>query len=108
VHQWLLDERRDKWVLILDNLDDASFLVEAQTTSQDGRTNGTGGGSLRPLVEYLPQCQNGTIIITTRSKAAALQLVEENNLIAVEPMEKLHAIALLEKCWNHRVGAPKR
>lgn len=28
---------------------------------------------------------------------AALQLVEENNLITVEPMEKLHAIALLEK-----------
>jgi hypothetical protein len=27
----------------------------------------------------------------------ALQLVEDNNLIVVEPMEKLHAIALLEK-----------
>jgi len=37
------------------------------------------------------------ILITTRTKVAALQLVEENNLIIVEPMEKLHAIALLEK-----------
>ncbi len=96
VYDWLCDARRG-WALILDNVDDASFLIEDRSSGQDGQTNGIGGGSLRPLVEYIPQCQNGTILITTRTKVAALQLVEENNLIAVEPMEKVHAIALFEK-----------
>jgi hypothetical protein len=68
VHDWLRDDRKGKWVLILDNVDDAGFLVEAQSTGQDGQTNGIDSGNLRPLVAYLPQCQNGSILITTRSR----------------------------------------
>ena len=29
VHDWLHDERKGKWIVILDNVDDASFLIEA-------------------------------------------------------------------------------
>ncbi|KAH6704282.1 hypothetical protein BKA61DRAFT_660865 [Leptodontidium sp. MPI-SDFR-AT-0119] len=97
VHDWLCDEKKGKWALILDNVDDAGFLLKAQSTGQDTQTNGITSGNLRPLVSYLPQCQNGTIIITTRTKLAALQLVEDNSLIAVEPMDKVDAVALLEK-----------
>jgi hypothetical protein len=32
-HDWLRDERKGKWVLILDNIDDAGFLLEAQGAS---------------------------------------------------------------------------
>jgi hypothetical protein len=95
VHDWLRSDRKGKWVLILDNVDDAGFLVKAQSTGQDGHTNSVGSG--KALKEYLPHCSNGSILITTRTKVAALELVEDNNLIVVEPMEKLHAIALLEK-----------
>ncbi|PVH69017.1 TPR-like protein [Cadophora sp. DSE1049] len=97
VHDWLCDERKGKWVLILDNVDDAGFLIEAQNTGKDRETTGIGRGNSQPLVSYLPQCQNGTILITTRTKVAALQLVEDNSLIAVEPMDKVDAVALLEK-----------
>jgi hypothetical protein len=78
-------------------VDDAGFLVAAQSTGQDTQTNGVDSGNSRPLVSYLPQCQNGTILITTRTKVAALQLVEDNSLIVVEPMDKVDAVALLEK-----------
>ncbi|KAG4431648.1 hypothetical protein IFR05_012871 [Cadophora sp. M221] len=97
VHDWLCDERKGKWVLILDNVDDAGFLVEAATGDEDGHTNSRRSEKAKRLVEYLPQCQNGTIVITTRTKLAALQLVEDHNLIAVEPMDKTDAVALLEK-----------
>jgi hypothetical protein len=91
VHDWLLDDRKGKWVLILDNVDDASFLVEARSTAQ---TNGIESGNLRPLVAYLPQCPHGSILITTRSRDMALKLVEQRNIIEVEPMSKADALEL--------------
>ena len=97
MHDWLRDDRKGKWVLILDNVDDASFLVKAQSTGQDGQTNGIGNGNLRPLVVYLPQCPNGSILITTRSESAALKLVEQRDIIAVKPMGRADALALLER-----------
>ncbi|KAG4433230.1 hypothetical protein IFR05_011284 [Cadophora sp. M221] len=66
-------------------------------TGQAGQTGGKEGENLRPLVSYLPQCQHGTTLITSRTKLAALQLVEDNSLIAVDPMDKVDAVALLRK-----------
>jgi hypothetical protein len=97
VHDWLHDEHKVKWVLILDNVDDASFLVENQDSRQEGQTSYLERGGSRPLVAYIPQCRNGSILITTRSKSAALKLVEEGSIIEVEPMDKSHAMSLLNK-----------
>jgi hypothetical protein len=47
-------------------------------------------------VSCLPQCPNGSILITTRSKIAALKLVEQRDIIAIEPMSQPDALALLE------------
>jgi hypothetical protein len=93
VHDWLRNDRNGEWVLILDNVDDAGFLVEAQSTGQAGR----GSEKARPLVEYLPQCPNGSILITTRSKSAALKVVEQRNIITVEPMDRAEGLALFER-----------
>jgi hypothetical protein len=46
---------------------------------------------------YLPQSQNGSILVTTRSREVALKLVERSDIIAVEPMDEAHALALFEK-----------
>jgi hypothetical protein len=35
--------------------------------------------------------------MTTRSREVALRLVEQNDIIEVEPMDKAHAMALFEK-----------
>jgi hypothetical protein len=97
VHDWLRSDRKGKWVLILDNVDDAGFLVKAQSTGQDGHTNGRGSEKVRPLVEYLPQCPNESILITTRSKSAALKVVEQRDTITVEPMDRADGLALFER-----------
>ncbi|KAF8867326.1 putative kinesin [Acephala macrosclerotiorum] len=105
VHDWLRNDRKGKWVLILDNVDDAEFLVKAQSTGQDKQTDNISSGNLRPLVAYLPQCPNGSILITTRSKSAALKLVEQRDIIAVEPMDRAGALALFEnKLGRHDDG----
>jgi hypothetical protein len=40
MYNWLLDNRKGKWVLILDNVDDAAFLVETLSISQNRQTIG--------------------------------------------------------------------
>jgi hypothetical protein len=97
VHDWLSNKRKGKWLLILDNVDDAGFLLKARSTGQDVQTNDLDSINTRPLVSYLPQCQHGSILITARSRSAALKLVEQRNIIAVEPMNKADAVALLQK-----------
>ncbi|RMZ91868.1 hypothetical protein DV736_g918, partial [Chaetothyriales sp. CBS 134916] len=96
VRDWLSDQRRRRWVLILDNVDDAHFLVESWSSVQKGTIRDSDGGS-RPLKEYIPQSANGYVLITSRSRSAALELTEEDNIIPVEPMDKSHATALLQK-----------
>jgi hypothetical protein len=97
VHDWLRDDRKGKWVLILDNVDYAGFLVEAPTGDQDGHTNSRGSEKVKRLVEYLPQCPHGSILITTRSKSAALKVAEQGGIITVEPMNRADGLALFEK-----------
>jgi hypothetical protein len=46
---------------------------------------------------YLPQSQNGSILMTTRSMEVALRLVEQNDIIKIEPMDEEHAVMLFEK-----------
>ena len=97
VRDWLRDEKKGKWVLILDNVDDARFLVEAPVTSQETQAGGRGSEFTRSLWTDVPSSQNGSILITTRTRSVALKLVEESDMITVEPMDEGHAIALFKK-----------
>jgi len=88
VHDWLCDCKQ-RWLLVLDNVDDARFLLENPATQSKIVS--------QPLREYLPHYERGSILITTRNKEAALRLVEQRDIVFVEPMDKAQAQALLEK-----------
>lgn len=87
VYDWLCNNKR-QWRLILDNLDDAHFLFDMDIHSTQ---------SSKPLREYLPQRENGSVLITTRTTKAALQLVERSEIIFLSPMSEAEAFALLQK-----------
>ena len=97
VHDWLRNEKNGKWFLVLDNCDDAGVLLEAHTQSPMAHARGLNSHSTQPLFAYLPPSQNGAILVTTRSRSVALKLVEDNDIITVKPMDKVHALALFEK-----------
>ncbi|KAK0724111.1 hypothetical protein B0H67DRAFT_99888 [Lasiosphaeris hirsuta] len=104
VHDWLGDERNGRWVLILDNLDNAGFLT-ASCVVGDGHHADIDDTNLQPLIRCLPQCQHGSILVTSRSREAASQLVEDRCIIAVDPMGKEDALTLLQrKLCQHEVG----
>ena len=100
VHDWLQDNRKGRWVLILDNVDDARFLVEGRSIDGTEQKNYTNNEILPPLVSYLPHCSNGTYLVTSRNKNEALRLVEEHNIIAIDPMSEADALKLFE----HKLG----
>ena len=95
VHDWLRG-CEGKWLMILDNVDDADFLVNAQPVIQS-QSSDSGRQTLRPHRDYLPQSQNGSILITTRSRESALKLSERYDLISVDPMDASNAVELLDK-----------
>ncbi|KAI4940763.1 hypothetical protein J4E91_011250 [Alternaria rosae] len=88
VHGWLCDCKQ-RWLLVLDNLDDARFLLDNPATQSKTVS--------QPLREYLPHCERGSILVTTRNKMAALKLVERRDIVPVEPMDEAQALALFKK-----------
>lgn len=94
VYNWLRDEQKGKWVIILDNVDNAGFLLEQPSISHESRISGQ---RKRPLKEYIPPSPNGSILITSRNRSAALQLVEWKDIIDMEPMDKADAVILCRK-----------
>ncbi|KAJ5192536.1 Tetratricopeptide-like helical [Penicillium cf. viridicatum] len=87
VENWLRDEKIGKWVCILDNIDDDQLLSMRSSAN----------GSNKPLLEYIPKSQNGSVIITSRSREAALRIVDHKGLIEVNPMQRSEALELLQR-----------
>lgn len=91
VENWLGNGRRGRWILLLDNIDDPEFLRKAPATRS--LTN----ASTKPLLEYIPRGLHGSVIITSRTREVALNLVDHKDLIEVKPMEKSEALELLQR-----------
>ncbi|KAF2030276.1 hypothetical protein EK21DRAFT_41176, partial [Setomelanomma holmii] len=96
VHDWLCDSRQ-RWLLVLDNVDDARFLLSSQADGHDQGQTTNAQAIRKPLREYLPHCECGSILLTTRNKEAALKLVEQRDIVPVEPMDIAEGIALFKK-----------
>ena len=94
---WLRDGRKGRWLLILDNADDARFLREPPRSNNGTTNNALAGVTGQSILEYLPVCEHGSILFTTRSWHTAMQIVDGRDVIAVLPMNEEHAKQLLEK-----------
>ncbi|KAK6860964.1 hypothetical protein PG995_004600 [Apiospora arundinis] len=102
LYNWLRGEKSGRWVLILDNVDAAGFLLH-NPPDHDGQRDSSDGRS-QPLISYLPNCQQGSILITTRSRDVASKLAESRNTITVDPMNQAEAITLAKE----KLGKPDR
>jgi hypothetical protein len=77
VHDWLRDERKGKWLLVLDNADDVAVLS--------------------PVSRYLPSSRHGAVIVTSRTVRATSSVVEDGDVVPIRPMQNDAARALLHK-----------
>ena len=83
--------------MVLDNADDPivfSYPCKARSNSDNG---GLASGAV-PLLTFLPQTPNGSILVTSRSQDAALRLIgSDDHIIKIKPMDENCALQLLEK-----------
>ena len=102
VLSWLREKRNGKWLMILDGADDLKVFYP-------GPENISG-----PLfLSWLPQVAHGSVLITTRNRAAALNLVgsqkEPNSIHTLGIMTPEEAVQLLkskipEPLWDKENG----
>ena len=97
VTRWLRDESKGTWLLVLDNLDDGVILSAPPAATSKPQSSDSRGQIQQPLSAYLPQSQNGTILITTRTRSVATKLVERRDIILIDRMTDTDAIRLLQK-----------
>jgi tetratricopeptide (TPR) repeat protein len=110
VHDWLRDKKNGQWLLVLDNADDATVLLPPSSSGQtSSEGNGTDGGSSssrvlsQHLSTYLPQSTHGSVIVTSRTRRAAIEMVEDSDILTIEPMHDVAAHALLYKKLGDKV-----
>jgi tetratricopeptide (TPR) repeat protein len=103
VHDWLREEKNGRWLLVVDNADDAGALSAQVGDSQKSQADDGSGDSSNmralqhPLRKYLPPSRHGCVLVTSRTRQAAMQLVEDSDIIKIKPMDDAAAQALLRK-----------
>ncbi|KAF2717430.1 TPR-like protein [Polychaeton citri CBS 116435] len=89
---WLRDESKGSWLIVLDNADDVAFLLQPLEPLATPAKAQVG----QRRIDYIPSCDHGSMIITTRSKSEAHKLVYEKEVIHIKPMNGEEAEALLD------------
>ncbi len=75
--------------------------VEVFRTYVDGGQDSLPHHSLSKL-EYLPKSLNGAVLVTSRVKETAVELVEDNSsVLEVDPTDPIFALQLLRKTLPH-------
>ena len=77
---WLQDKKSGRWLIIIDNADDIQLF-----------------GPPGDLAKWIPECAHGSILITTRDKAAGLRLSQYGFLIQVGKMKEKESEQLLQE-----------
>lgn len=66
VHDWLRNEKNGRWLLVLDNADDAAVLSP----------NDSNSSFRQHLSRYLPSSKHGSVLVTSRTRCAAAYIRE--------------------------------
>lgn len=94
---WLRDGKRGKWLIILDNVDDACFLLEPPTSTPQVTSAVQVGMHGERHLDYLPAASHGSMLVTSRSELATTEIVDRFNIVSVEPMSEGLAVELARK-----------
>jgi hypothetical protein len=83
--------------MIIDNADDPSVFFNLSQVRPTSKHSSSALGA-QPLSNFIPQSQNGSILITSRSRDMAFRLTgSQKDIIGVAPMGEGHALTLLYK-----------
>ncbi|KAI5243965.1 hypothetical protein E4T42_07229 [Aureobasidium subglaciale] len=90
-HAWLEDQRTGPWLLVLDNADEATYLLQPLAKDTDRTSAGRGNARTETIYDYLPISSPGT-----RHRDMAEDLVDAADILTIEPMGEQSALNLLQ------------
>lgn len=96
VKDWLEDEQRGSWLMVIDNADDMTmFFQPSESVTSSGMTTTTQQG----FASYLPNTAKGVLLITTRNKKLGVKLTRGKGHcdVKVDRMQDDEAQALLRQ-----------
>lgn len=95
---WLEKEHKD-WLMIIDNADEASLFSSKAELSRDET------GADQSILEYLPESPHGSILITTRNRAAGVKLTRNrpSELIEVNTMTEDESSRLIRSTLSDNI-----
>ncbi|KAK0740165.1 hypothetical protein B0T18DRAFT_203158 [Schizothecium vesticola] len=82
VKLWLERKNVGRWLLVIDNADDAEIFFRSKNTPSDNLSSST-----KPLASYIPECPHVSVLVTTRNKQTGLRLIKQRRPIAVGKMD---------------------
>ncbi|KAK4693112.1 hypothetical protein P7C71_g4225, partial [Lecanoromycetidae sp. Uapishka_2] len=93
VRDWLEVKYGRNFFMIVDNVDDRNMFFEDSPSTN------------KALREYIPQCERGTVIYTTRNRDIGIDLALDRDPIFIPPMEIQEARSLLgDGTWRELRG----
>jgi hypothetical protein len=93
---WLEREESERWLMIIDNADDAEMFFGPDNDCQGSR-HVSESTTTTTLGQYIPDCHHGTILVTTRNKKAGIKLTKNQGMIQVLEMDESLSIDLVRK-----------
>ena len=75
LHNWLSDASNGPWLIVLDNADDARVLLDKPTIGEQAGVATTSAQHTKARSGYLPKCDHGQVLVTSRTKEVAKELV---------------------------------
>lgn len=97
LYAWLCDVRHGPWLVILDNADDARALLDNYSAHEQADQSAAGVHRPKIRLACIPRCDHGRVVVTSRNKEVARELVYDDQIIAIEPMKMKQALSLLTK-----------
>lgn len=113
---WLQKALDMRWLLIIDNADNpedyftakrdvpavaGGAVVDTELARRPIDTDDEGGAVKRPLGDFIPHCEHGMILVTTRNKETALRF-SGKDVVQVPSFDKSQSIELLKGLLNDK------
>ncbi|GKZ47865.1 hypothetical protein AbraIFM66951_011440 [Aspergillus brasiliensis] len=101
VKQWL-EKQCKRWLLIIDNADQASLFTSDGRQGQKASTSDKQLQEDSPIVQFLPESSYGSILITTRNRASGVKFVRGigRNMLEVDNMTKEESRCLIKSALS--------
>lgn len=91
VKDWLERSDHGSWFMVIDNADNLELFCPPPSLSQPG--SGSNGG----LARFIPDCDHGSVLITTRDKQTGVRLSKGHPPLEIEAMNSDESAEMIRK-----------